>query len=156
METNQTCIAVLEERWVCFLTSLVGLLKKFLEANSDLCGVCVEYWSVSDGDSLWNVHELDLTDEGLIVTDEGWFTVRVSSDVTTADVDSCETTDVETNVVAWLSLVDHCVVHLDRLDLSGLLGRVEDNGLTSVQSSGFDLTDWDSTDTRDLVDVLDR
>jgi len=113
LETNQTCVTSLEEGRVCFLASLVGLFEEFLETNSHLSGVCVEHRSVSDGNSLWNVHELNLSDEGFVVSNEHWLVVSVSCNVATANVLLSEATAVETDVVSRLGLLDHGVVHFD-------------------------------------------
>jgi len=114
----------------------------------------VEHRGVANGDSLGDVHELDLANEGFVVSDEGWFAVGVSGHVATADVVSSEATDVESNVVARLCLVDHGVVHLNGLHFTALHRRVEHDVLADVEDTGFDLANWQSSDTGDLVDIL--
>ncbi len=88
------------------------------------------------------------------MSDEYRLALSVSSDVSSADVSCCESTYVETDVVAWLGLVDHCVVHLYALDLSRLLAGVEDDCLSSVENTSLDLSYWDGSDTADFVNVL--
>ena len=153
LETDETCVSVFKKE-VGFLSRLVRLLEKFHELHSDLRSVSVEHRGVSNGDSLGDVHELDLTDEGLVVANEGWFVVGVSSNVTATNVNSGEATDVESDVVTWFGFVDHGVVHLNRLDFTALHGRVEHDVLADVEDTGLDFTDRHSTDTGDLVDVL--
>ena len=86
---------------------------------------------------------------------EGWLAVGVAGNVATADVGGREATDVETNVVAGLGLVNHGVVHLDGLHFTALGRGVEDHVLADVERTGFDLANGHGTDTGDLVDVLD-
>ena len=82
--------------------------------------------------------------------------ILVSCDVSTADVSYSEASDVESDVVAGLSLVHHGVVHLDALDLSRLLAWVEHDCLSWVEDSSLDLADGDGSNSANLVDILDR
>ena len=63
--------------------------------------------------------------------------------------------DVETDIVTWDGLFELLVMHLNRLDLSGEVGWGEGDGHAWLEDTGLDSADWDRTDTRDLVDILE-
>ena len=64
--------------------------------------------------------------------------------------------DVETDVVSGHTLLELFVVHFDGLDFSGHVGRSESDNHAGLDDTSFDTTDWDRTDTTDLVDILER
>jgi len=46
-------------------------------------------------------------------------------------------------------------MHLDGLNISGGSEGTEGTGHSWLNDTSFDSTDWDSSDTRDLVDILE-
>lgn len=59
-----------------------------------------------------------------------------------------------TDVVTGETGLELLVVHLDRLDLGGDVGRGEDDDHAGLDRAGLDTADGHSSDTADLVDVL--
>ena len=47
------------------------------------------------------------------------------------------------------------MVHLDGFDLSGHVGWSEGDDHTGLDLASLDTTDWDCSDTTDLVDILE-
>jgi len=63
--------------------------------------------------------------------------------------------DVETDVVTWDGLFELLVMHLNRLDLRGKVGWGELDSHTGLEDTSLDSSNWNCTDTRDLVDILE-
>ena len=115
-------------------------------------GVAVNNWSVAGADLVRVVQDDDLGEE---VSDlSGWLVLGIGGNVTSLDILGVDTLDVETNVVTWSGFWEDFVVHFDRLALSLLLSRSESNGHTSFDDTGLDSSDWDGSDSGDLVDVV--
>jgi hypothetical protein len=62
---------------------------------------------------------------------------------------------VETDVVSGKTLNKLLVVHFNGLDFSGHVRRSEGNDHASLDNTSLDTTDGHSTDTTDLVDILE-
>jgi len=117
-------------------------------------GVAIEDRGVSGADLARVVEDDDLGSErgGLV----GWRVLAVRGDEASADVLDGDIFNVEADVVAWHSLGQRLVVHLDGLDLSGDHGGRECDDHAWLDDAGLDTTDWDCADTADLVHVLER
>jgi len=142
--------------WVVFnlLTgSSIDLLDHLVESASDVRGVAIENWGVTLLDFTWVVQDDDLSVEALALG--GWVVLAVGAHVTSSDVLDGDVLDVEADVVAWYTLWDLGVVHFDGLDLSGDVGWSEFDNHTGLDDTGLDSTDWHSSNTTDLVDVLE-
>merc|ERR1712023_448678 len=98
------------------------------------------------------VHNDNLSLEELSV--HGWRVLGIRSDVSSLDISDGKTLDVETDIVSWNGLLDLLVMHLDGLAISGGSKRSEGDGHGWLDDTSLDSTDWDSSDTRDLVDIL--
>jgi len=133
--------------------SSVDLLDHLVESAGDVRGVAIENWGVSLLDFTWVVQDDDLSVEALALG--GWVVLGVRAHITSSDVLDGDVLDVEADVVAWYTLWDLGVVHLDRLDLSGDVGWREFHDHTGLDDTGLDSTDWHSSNTTDLVDILE-
>jgi len=137
-----------------FLTgSSIDFLEHFIESASDVRGVAIEDWSVTFLDLTGVVQDDDLGVERFGF--EGWVLFGVGANVSSSDVLDGDVLDVETDVVAWHALAESLVVHLDGLDLGGDVGWGESADHTGLDDAGLDSADWHSSDTADLVDVLE-
>jgi len=137
-----------------FLTgSSIDFLEHFIESASDVRGVAIEDWGVTFLDFTRVVQDDDLGVERFGL--EGWVLFGVGANVTSSDVFDGDVLDVETDVVAWETFWDLGVVHLDGFDLSGDVGWSEFDDHTGFDGTGFDSADWHSSNTADLVDVLE-
>lgn len=132
----------------------VELPEEFFEAAGNVGGVAIEDWGVTAVDFTRVTHDDDTSGE--VSSFESRVVVLVGDDHTTGEVLGSEL-DVETDVVTRVSSSDGFVVHFDGLDLGivsiGQWGKVSPD--TRLEDTGFDTADWDSTDTRDLVDILE-
>jgi len=149
-------ITGLDFAWVVFnfLTrSSIDLLFHFVESASDVGGVAIEDWSVAFLDFTWVVQDDDLSIKGSGFF--GWVVFGVRADVTSSDVFDGDVLDVETDVVAWNTFGKGFVVHLDGFDFSGDGGWGEGADHTGFDDTGFDSAYWHSSNTTDLVDVLE-
>jgi hypothetical protein len=149
-------ITRLDEFWELFgnLTgSLVHLVFDLGELACDMACVAIEDWSVSVHDLTWMVHDDDLGLE--VIGIEAWDVLGVGGNVASLDVGDGKTLDVESNIVSWDSFSDLLVMHLNRFDFSGDTEWSEDDGHTWLDDTGLDSSDWYSTNTRDLVDILE-
>ena len=134
-------------------SSLVHLVLDLGELASNMASVAIEDWRVTVHDLTWMVHDDNLGLEPLSV--HGWGVLGVGGNVSSLDVGNGKTLNVETNIVSWNSLSDLLVMHLDGLDIGGDTEWTEDNGLIGLDDTSLDSADWDSSDTRDLVDILE-
>jgi hypothetical protein len=115
--------------------------------------VAIEDWGVTFLDFTRVVQDDDLGVERFGL--ESWVLFGVRANVTSSDVFDGDVLDVETDVVAWETFWDLGVVHLDGFDLSGDVGWSEFDDHTGFDGTGFDSADWHSSNTADLVDVLE-
>ena len=63
---------------------------------------------------------------------------------------------VKTDVVTRITMLKLLVVHFDRLDFSGDIRGSECDNHSSFDDTGLNTTDRNSTDTTNLVDILER
>ena len=115
-------------------------------------GVAVEDWGVTGTNLARVVEDDDLGVEG--VGTLGRVVLGVTSDVTTTDFLDRHVLDVETDVVTWETLDELFVVHLDRLDFGGDVGRSKGHDHTSLDDTGLNTADGYRANTADLVHVL--
>ena len=134
-------------------SSLVHLVLDLGELASNMAGVAIEDWSVTVHDLTWMVHDDNLSLE--VVSVLGWLSLGIGSDVTSLDIRAGKTLNVETNIVSWNGLSDGLVMHFDGLAISGGTDWTEGDGHVWLDDTSFDSTDWDCSDTRDLVDILE-
>jgi len=134
-------------------STAVDLLKKLRELASNVGGVAIEDGSVTGTDLTRVVEDNDLgversgTQRGVVL--------GVTGDVATTDLLDGDVLDVEANVVTGETLGKLLVVHLDGLDLSGDVGGSEGDDHTGLKSTGLDTADGHSSNTTDLVDILE-
>jgi len=134
--------------------SSVDLLDELTELASNVGGVAVEDGCVSGTDLTGVVQDDDLGVErsGLL----GGVVLGVGTDVSSPDVLDGNVLDVESDVVTGVTLGNLLVVHLDRLDFGGDVGRSKVDDHTGLDDTGLDSTDGNCSDTTNLVDVLER
>jgi len=149
-------VSRLDFGWVVFdlfTGSSIDFLDHFIESASDVGGVAIQDWSVSFLDFTWVVQDDDLGVKGFGFS--GWVVFAVGADVTSSNILDGDVLDVEADVVAWDTLWDLSVVHLDGFDFSGDVGWSEFDDHTGFDDTGFDSADWHSSDTTDFVDILE-
>merc|ERR1719502_1188548 len=134
--------------------SLVHLVLNFGELASNMASVAIEDRSVTVHDLTWMVHDDNLSLE--VVGVLGWGVLGIGGDVTSLDVGNGETLDVESNVVSRDGLGDGLVMHLDGLAVGGGSDWAEGDGHVWLDDTSLNSSDWDCSDTGDLVDVLER
>ena len=133
--------------------SFVHFVLDFSELASDMASMAIEDWRVTVHDLTWMVHDDNLSFEPLGV--HSWLSLGVGGDVSSLDISDREILDVETNIVSWNSLGDRLVMHFDGFAISGDSHWSESDVHVWLDDTGLDSTDWDSSDTRDLVDILE-
>lgn len=115
--------------------------------------MAVKNWSITSTDLTRVVKNNDLGVERVATL--GGVVLGVTSDVSTADFLDGNVLDVEANVVTRVTLRELLVVHFDGLDFSGDVGRSESNDHTGLDDTGLNTTDWNCSDTGDLVHILE-
>jgi len=133
--------------------SSIDLFLEFGELAGDVGSVAIEDWGVAVSDLTRVVHDDDLSGEGLGLL--GGVVLGVGGDVASSDVLDGDVLDVESDVVTGAGFGERLVVHLDRLDFSGDVDGGEGGDHTGLDDTGFDSADWHSSNTTDLVDVLE-
>lgn len=135
-------------------SSSIDLLEKLRELAGNVGGVAIQHWSVSGTDLTRVVEDDDLGVEGIATL--WWIVLGVTADVSSSNLLDGDVLDVETDVVTWNTLGKLLVVHLDRLHFSGDVGRSEGDDHTGLDDTSLDTTDWNRSNTGDLVDILER
>ena len=132
----------------------VDLLQDIVETAGNVGRVAVKHGRVTVADLTRVVHHNDLSVErGRLLSG---VVLRVRSHVTTANVLNRHVLHVETNVVTGQTLSERLVVHLNRLNFSSDVRGSERNDHTRLDHTSLDTTHRDSTDTTDLVHILER
>ncbi|EEQ36353.1 elongation factor 1-alpha [Clavispora lusitaniae ATCC 42720] len=152
---DDSSVTGLDELWLFFqlLTgSSVDLLDQGVELTSNVGSVTVQNWRVTRGDLTWVVQDNDLSSEGS--SSLWWVVLGVTTDVTSSDFLDGNVLDVETNVVTWDTLSQLFVVHFHGLDFSGDTSWSKGDNHTGLDDTGLNSTDWHSTNTTNLVDIL--
>ena len=114
--------------------------------------MAIEHRGVTVSDTLV-VEDDDLGEEAAAAS--GRVVLGVTANVATLDVLDGQTLDGETDVVSGASLGHLLVVHLDGLALGGLAVRGEGDGVSGLEDTGLNAADGNSTDTLDLVHILE-
>jgi len=131
----------------------VHLLLDELELARNVGGVAIEDGRVSVSDLSRVVHDNDL---GLEASGTGGGALLgVGADVSAAEVLDGNVLDVESDVVSGDGLGERLVVHLDGLDLSGEADGGDHGDDTGLDDSGLDTADGNSSDSSNLVDILE-
>merc|ERR1712110_1301988 len=117
-----------------------------------MAGVAVKNWGVSVMDLSWVVKDNNLGEEGLSIG--GWVVLGVRGDVSSLDVLDRDVSNVEADVVTWLSSLDLFVMHLDRLGFSSEGKWSEGDDHAWLELAGLNTSDWDGSNTTNLVDIL--
>jgi len=133
--------------------SSIDLLLEFGELAGDMGSVAIEDWGVAVSDLTRVVHDDDLSGEGLGLL--GGVVLGVGGDVSSSDVLDGNVLDVESDVVTRAGLREGLVVHLDGLNFSGDVDGGEGGEHAGLDETGLDSADWHSSNTTDLVDILE-
>jgi hypothetical protein len=154
--SDDSSISGFDEFWEFFsnlTSSFVHLVFNFGEFASNMASMAIEDWRVTVHDLTWMVHDDNLSLEGVSVL--GWLSLGVGGDETSLNIGGGESLNVETNIVSRNSLSDLLVMHLDGFAIGGGSNRSEGDGHVRLDDTGLDSTDWNCSDTRDLVDILE-
>lgn len=156
VHNNDGGLILLDELWLSLdglSGSSVDLVNEGGEFTGDVGSVAIQDWGISSVDLTWVVHDDDLGLEGFGFL--GWVFLGVGGDVSSSDILDGQSLDVETDVVSWEGLQELFVVHFDGLNISNQSDWGELDAHAWLEDSGFDSSDWDCSDTSDLVDVLE-
>lgn len=133
--------------------TLIDLGQELSELAGNVSSVAVQNGGITGRDLTGVVQDDDLGGE--VLDTGGGVVLGVRADVSTADILDRQVLNVEADVVTGNGLLDGLVVHLDGLDLGGDTSGGEDDGHTGLEDTSLDTSDGDSTDTSNLVDVLE-
>lgn len=136
-----------------FTGTAVNLLDELGEAASNVSSVAVENRGVTGADLTGVVEDNDLGLEAGSLG--GGVVLGVGGDVATTDFLDGNVLDVEANVVTGDTLLELLVVHLNGLHFSGDVGGSEGNDHAGRDGTSLDTADRNSSNTRDLVDILE-
>jgi len=132
----------------------VDLLEELGELAGNVGGVAIQDGRVTGTDLTRVVEDDDLGIEGVATL--GRVVLGVTSNVATTDLLDGDVLDVEADVVTGETLSELLVVHLDGLDFSGNTSGSESDNHSRLDDSGFHSSYRYSSDTTDLVDILER
>jgi len=114
--------------------------------------MAIEDWCISLLDLTGVVQDDDLSQEvGSIF---GWVVLWVWSDISSSEIFDWEVLHVESNIVTWLGFFKGFVMHFDWFAFSGDVEGGEGDDHTWFEETCLNSSDWDSSNTTDLVDVL--
>lgn len=132
----------------------VNLLEEFGELASNVGGVAVKDGGVTSANLTGVVEDDDLGVEAGSLLSR--VLLGVGGNVATTDILDGNVLDVETNVVTGVTDLELLVVHLNGLHFGGDVGRSEGNDHTGLDGTSLDTADRHSSNTGDLVDILER
>lgn len=132
--------------------SLVNTGDDFLELASNVGGVAVQHRAVSVLDLSGVIHDNHLGQEAGDF--RGGVVLGVRGDVSSLDVLDRETLDVESDVVTGDGLFQLFVVHFHGLNIGLESNGGEGDVHVGLEDTGFHTADGDSTDTTDLINIL--
>jgi hypothetical protein len=134
-------------------SSLVELEFKLLEFASNMSSVTIHNRAISLGYLTRMIKDDDL---GLEVFALEWRGVLlVSADKPSSELVHSDVLDVEPDVVSWFGLRKTLMMHLNGLHFSGFQGGgSKNNNIVGLHNTSFNTANGDSSDTSDLVDVL--
>jgi len=132
----------------------IDLLDELSELAGNVGSVAIQNGSITSTNLTGVIDDDNLGSErsGFL----GRIVLRVGSDVATTNILDRNVLDVETDVVTRQASLKLFVVHFHRLDFRGHVGWSKSDDHASLNSSSFDTTDRDSSNTTDLVDILER
>jgi len=154
-KSNDSSISVLD----VFGGSLSLLTRAAVDLGQDLSelagnvgSVAIEHWGISGVDLTGVIEDDDL---GVEVLSLLWGVVLgITSNHTTANILNRQVLDVETDVVAWQSLWEGDVVHLNRLYFSGHVCGGECDVHAWLEDTSLNTSYRDSSNTSDFVHIL--
>jgi len=155
-ELNHSGVTGLDHGGVVFgglAGTLVNLSLDVVELAGNVSGMAIEDWRVSVSDLTGMVEDDNLGGEVLGIL--AGIVLGVRAHEASLDVLDGQVLDVETNVVSGGSRLDLLVMHLDGLNFGGGTDGSEDDEHTGLDETGLDTADWHSSDTANLVDVLE-
>lgn len=137
-----------------FTSSSVDFSLNFLEFAGNVGSVAVQNWGVSILNLSRVIHNNDLSKESFNLS---WgIILRVSCNISSLDILNWETFNVESDIVSWNSFRDRFVMHFNWFNVTLNIGWGESNIHSWLKDTSFNSTDWDSSNTSNLVDVLKR
>jgi hypothetical protein len=134
-------------------STTVNLLEELGEFAGNVGSVAIQDWGISSTDLTRMVEDNDLGIEGLGTL--GGVVLGVTAHVTTANLLDRDVLDVETDIVTGNTFDKLLVMHLDGLDFGGDTSGSEGDDHAGLDDTGLDTTDWHSSNTANLVDVLE-
>ena len=149
-------LVLLDELWLSLdglTSSSVDLVNEGGELAGNMGSVAIKDWRVSSRDLTRMVEDNDLGVERS--TSLRRIVLGITTDVTTSDFLNGNVLDVESDVVTGKTLNELLVVHLDGLDFSGDTSGGEGDDHTGLDDTGLDTADRYSSDTTDLVNILE-
>mmetsp|Transcript_4341 Transcript_4341/g.4853 ORF Transcript_4341/g.4853 Transcript_4341/m.4853 type:complete len:237 (-) Transcript_4341:313-1023(-) len=154
-QSNHSGITSLDELGGFFQSlsgSSVNLLVDGFEFAGNMGSMAIQNGSITVGDLSGMVHDDNLSVErGTFL---GGVVLGVRANISSLDILDGDILAIESDIVSGLSFRQGFVMHFDGLDFSGETVRGEGNNHTGLQETSFDSTDGDSSDTGDLVDIL--
>ena len=132
----------------------VNLLLELRELARNVRGVAIEDGRVPSADLTRVVEDNDLGSE--VGAAGRRVVLGVTGDVSTTDFLDGNVLHVETNVVTGVTSLELLVVHLDGLDFCRDVGRSKGDDHTGLENTSLDTADRHSSNTTDLVDILER
>lgn len=137
-----------------FTRSSVNLLQKLGELAGNVGSVAVKNRGVTSTNLTGVVEDDDLGSE--VITARRGVVLGVTGDVSSSDFLDGDVLHVEANIVTGDTLGKLLVVHLDGLDFSGDTSGGEGDDHTGLDDTSLDTADGHSSNTTDLVDILER
>nr|ACU18045.1 unknown [Glycine max] len=152
---NHTSITILQKFGLLLklLTrSPVNLGQDFRKLHSNVRSVAVKDWCVSITNLARMVHDNDLGCE--VGSFLGRVVLGVGCNKTTLEILDCNILHIKSNIVTWKSLCESLMVHLNRLNLSCQPSGTKSHHHTRLHNPSLYTSHWHSTNTTNLVDIL--
>jgi len=114
--------------------------------------MAIQDWTVSIMDLSWMVHNDNLSLEGFDLL--WWLVSSVRCNITSLDFFNWDILNIESNIVSWNSFSHLFMMHFDWFTFTSDWNRCKSDVHSWFQDSSFDSSDWDSSNTTNLINIL--
>uniref|UniRef100_A0A8I3NB68 Uncharacterized protein n=1 Tax=Canis lupus familiaris TaxID=9615 RepID=A0A8I3NB68_CANLF len=132
----------------------IYLFLQLSKLASNVSCVTIQHRCISSTDLAWMVQDNHLSCEASCF--HWWVIFAVTSHIATTNIFDRYVLDIEAHIVPRKSLTQSFMVHFNRLYFSCNIDWSKGDHHTRLKNTSLHSTHWDSTNTTNFVDVLER
>jgi len=155
-QVDDSTVRGLNEFWFFFqdfTISSINLFFNLVKFTGNVSSVTIKNWSITISNFTWMTKNNNLSIERITFFSSINFIIR--SNITSFKFFNSKTFDIETNIVSWNSLSKLNMMHFNRFNFSNFIGWSEINIHSWFKDTSLNSSNWNCSDTRDLIDILE-